>query len=200
MNESAIWNMCRWFCLSTKLKSEKHRMCFPYCSNRDTSIHRDIFMMEFSPCVILHDALECDWPSWLSKYVKVRFMLLIVLENSDTETLYTVVTQNILDEYSPGTIYEWDVKVTLMGLQKEAVSRKIVELYNLPLTWQEYADLAQAQIEVLMKNCRLMPGMIWLIDKTLLIRYFSFLFFIYLLSLIVNILNVSRMTTKNWPN
>lgn len=84
--------------------------------------------------------------------------------NSDTETLYTVVTQNILDEYSPGTIYEWDVKVTLMGLQKEAVSRKIVEIYDLPLTWQAYADLAQSEIEVLMKNCLLMPGMILSFD------------------------------------
>lgn len=52
-----------------------------------------------------------------------------------------------------------------MGLQKEAVSRKIVEIYDLPLTWEEYADLAQAQIEVLMKNCRLMPGMIWLLIR-----------------------------------
>lgn len=46
-----------------------------------------------------------------------------------------------------------------MGLQKEAVSKKIVEIYDLPLSWEEYADLAQAQIEVLMKNCHLMPGM-----------------------------------------
>lgn len=78
----------------------------------------------------------------------------------DTETLYTIGTQNILNEYSPGTIYTWDVKVNLMGLQKEAVSRKIVEIYDLPLTWQEYADLAQVQIELLMKNCHLMPGML----------------------------------------
>lgn len=48
--------------------------------------------------------------------------------------------------------------MTLMGLQKEAVSKRIVEIYDVPLTWQEYADLAQAQIEVLMKNCLLMPG------------------------------------------
>lgn len=94
----------------------------------------------------------------------------------DTETLYTVGTQNILNEYSPGTIYTWDVKVNLMGLQKEAVSRKIVEIYDLPLTWQEYADLAQVQIELLMKNCHLMPGMLWTPDKTLLIPIFSFLF------------------------
>ncbi|CRL06017.1 CLUMA_CG018983, isoform A [Clunio marinus] len=75
----------------------------------------------------------------------------------DTETLYTLVTQNILDEYSPGKIYTWELKVTLMGLQKEDVSKKIVEIFDLPITWEEYAELAQAQIEDLMKNCRLMP-------------------------------------------
>lgn len=82
----------------------------------------------------------------------------ILYKIPDTETLYTVVTQKILDEYAPGKIYLWEVKVTLMGLQKEAVSKKIVEIYDLPITWEEYADLAQAQIEVLMKNCRMMPG------------------------------------------
>lgn len=70
-----------------------------------------------------------------------------------------MATQNILNEYSPGKIYTWDVKVGLMGLQKEPVSRKIVEIYDLPLTWEEYADLASAQTEVLMKNCVLLPGM-----------------------------------------
>lgn len=78
----------------------------------------------------------------------------------DTETLYTVVTQNILDKVSPGKIYTWEVKIGLMGLQKEEVSKRIVELYDLPLTWEEYADMAQEQIETLMKNCRLMPGKI----------------------------------------
>jgi pseudouridine 5'-phosphatase len=81
-----------------------------------------------------------------------------LLETPDTETLYTVVTQNILNEYAPGKIYTWDVKITLMGLQKEAVSKEIVKLYDLPLTWEEYADLAQLQIEKLMRNCQLMPG------------------------------------------
>lgn len=70
------------------------------------------------------------------------------------------MTQNILDEYSPGKIYTFDVKVTLMGLQKEPVARKIVEIYDLPITWEEYADLAQTQIDTLMKDSRLMPGML----------------------------------------
>lgn len=100
-------------------------------------------------------------------FVRDVIHLFFLLDAADTETLYTVVTQNILNEHSPGTIYTWDVKVRLMGLQKEAVSKKIVEIYDLPLTWQEYADLAQAQIEDLMKNCCLMPGML----KTL-IRFY----------------------------
>lgn len=80
------------------------------------------------------------------------------LQSPDTETLYIVVTQNILDKYAPGKLYTWDVKVTLMGLQKEAVSKKVVEIYDLPLTWEEYAELAQEQVENLMRNCHLMPG------------------------------------------
>lgn len=87
-----------------------------------------------------------------------ELQIYVLIHRSDTETLYTVVTQNILNVHAPGKIYTWDVKVTLMGLQKEAVSRKIVELYDLPLTWEEYADLAQLEIEKLMRDCHLMPG------------------------------------------
>lgn len=76
----------------------------------------------------------------------------------DTETLYTVVTQEILDVVSPGKIYTWEVKVGLMGLQKEDVSKRIVELYDLPITWEEYADMAQERIEIVMRDCSLMPG------------------------------------------
>lgn len=76
----------------------------------------------------------------------------------DTETLYTVVTQEIIDVVSPGKIYTWEVKVGLMGLQKEDVSKKIVELYDLPITWQEYADMAQERIEIVMRNCSIMSG------------------------------------------
>ncbi|CAO1430592.1 unnamed protein product [Diamesa tonsa] len=74
----------------------------------------------------------------------------------DTEVLYTQATQKILDPY--GKTYTWDVKVTLMGLQREDVSKKIVEIYDLPITWEEYADLVMEQIELLMLNCNLCPG------------------------------------------
>lgn len=69
-----------------------------------------------------------------------------------------LVTQEILDLVSPGKIYTWEVKVDLMGLQKEDVSKKIVEIYDLPITWEEYADMAMERIESFMQNCSLLPG------------------------------------------
>jgi pseudouridine-5'-monophosphatase len=80
------------------------------------------------------------------------------LKSKDTEILYSKATQNIFDKYANGTHYSWDVKVTLMGLQREEVSKRIVELYDLPMTWEEYMELAQEQIEILMRDCKLCPG------------------------------------------
>jgi len=95
----------------------------------------------------------------------------------DTETLYTVVTQQILSKVSPGKIYTWEVKVGLMGLQKEDVSKRIVEIYDLPITWEEYADLAQERIELVMRNCSLMPGEGQKRAKLMFFLFFFFFFF-----------------------
>lgn len=45
-----------------------------------------------------------------------------------------------------------------MGLQTEEVSRRIVEIYDLPLTWEEYATLAYQEIDILMRNCEKCEG------------------------------------------
>jgi hypothetical protein len=74
--------------------------------------------------------------------------------------LYTVATQNILDTFfqNPRKIYTWDVKATLMGFQTEEVARKIVSLYDIPITWEEYAALAKKQIDILMPGCQKTKG------------------------------------------
>ncbi|XP_055715972.1 probable pseudouridine-5'-phosphatase isoform X1 [Phlebotomus papatasi] len=76
----------------------------------------------------------------------------------DTETLYTKVTQAILDEYGDGQTYTWEVKTSLMGLQREEVANRLVKLYNLPLTPEEYMDLTLEHIRLLMADCQKMPG------------------------------------------
>lgn len=82
--------------------------------------------------------------------------VLIIFKFPDTEVLHKKATQNILDNY--GKEFTWDVKVTLMGLQRENFSKKIVEIYELPMTWQEYSELVQIEIDLLMEDCQLCPG------------------------------------------
>jgi len=74
----------------------------------------------------------------------------------DTEKIYTQATQTILDRY--GKTYTWEFKVTVMGLQTQEVSERIVEHYDLPMTWQEYAKLQRDLNEKLMVDAELMPG------------------------------------------
>ncbi|XP_054744242.1 probable pseudouridine-5'-phosphatase isoform X1 [Anastrepha obliqua] len=74
----------------------------------------------------------------------------------DTEKLYTQATQEILDRY--GKTYTWDVKVSVMGLQTQQVAEKIVAAYDLPISWEEYAQSQREMTEVLMDKAKLMPG------------------------------------------
>lgn len=72
--------------------------------------------------------------------------------------MYTKATQGILDDLGTGITYTWDVKEKVMGLQREAVARRLIEIYELPITDQEWIDKMQDCIETLMLNCKLMPG------------------------------------------
>lgn len=74
----------------------------------------------------------------------------------DTERLYTGVTQKILDKY--GKTYTFDVKLSLMGLQNQQVSERIVQAYDLPMTWQEYSQLQKDGAFEIMREAQLMPG------------------------------------------
>ncbi|XP_016945647.3 probable pseudouridine-5'-phosphatase isoform X1 [Drosophila suzukii] len=74
----------------------------------------------------------------------------------DTERLYTVATEMILEPY--GKAYPFEVKEQVMGLQTEPLSRFMVEHFDLPISWEEYARQQRANAEILMRNAQLMPG------------------------------------------
>ncbi|XP_039502496.1 probable pseudouridine-5'-phosphatase isoform X2 [Drosophila santomea] len=74
----------------------------------------------------------------------------------DTERLYTVATEMILEPY--GKAYPFEVKEQVMGLQTEPLARFMVEYYDLPMSWEEYARQQRANTEILMRNAELMPG------------------------------------------
>ncbi|XP_055919894.1 probable pseudouridine-5'-phosphatase [Eupeodes corollae] len=73
----------------------------------------------------------------------------------DTERLYSEAIQKILDKY--GKTYTFEVKLTLMGLQNQQVSEKIVAAYDLPMTWQEYSKLQRDVSTDAMREAQLMP-------------------------------------------
>jgi len=75
---------------------------------------------------------------------------------TDTERLYTVATEMILEPY--GKAYPFEVKEQVMGLQTEPLSRFMVEHFELPISWEEYARQQRANAEILMRNAQLMPG------------------------------------------
>lgn len=79
-----------------------------------------------------------------------------IINFTDTEVLYTKATQNVFDQF--GVVYTWEVKSTLMGLQREEVAKRITEIYNLPITWQEYLEQSHAECVRLMINSPLLPG------------------------------------------
>ena len=58
-----------------------------------------------------------------------------------------------------------------MGLHREQTAEIIVEAYDLPITPDEYVELALEQIEILMSECHLMPGKILLITPFLFLNF-----------------------------
>lgn len=70
--------------------------------------------------------------------------------------MYTKATQNIVGKY--GKTYDWVTKSQIMGLTGVEASEKIVELLNLPLTSEEYFELAHKEYEIVMPDAQLMAG------------------------------------------
>ncbi|XP_020806857.1 probable pseudouridine-5'-phosphatase [Drosophila serrata] len=74
----------------------------------------------------------------------------------DTERLYSEAMQMILDDY--GKEFTFDVKEQIMGLQTRAAAEFMVQHYDLPIPWEEWAKRQQANTEKLMLHSQLMPG------------------------------------------
>lgn len=69
------------------------------------------------------------------------------------------MTQKILDEYGNGQIYTYEVKQEVMGLQSHEAVKRIVEVYNLSITPEEYLRLSGSEAnKFLMAKAKLLPG------------------------------------------
>lgn len=45
-----------------------------------------------------------------------------------------------------------------MGFQKEELARTVVEIFDLPMTWQEFDKISHIELDKSFRNCNLMPG------------------------------------------
>lgn len=76
----------------------------------------------------------------------------------NTEEIYTVITQQILEEQGCKEKYTGDVKVTLMGGQSMEVANAIIKRYVLSLTPEKFIERQRQLAADLMPSVELLPG------------------------------------------
>uniref|UniRef100_T1J953 pseudouridine 5'-phosphatase n=1 Tax=Strigamia maritima TaxID=126957 RepID=T1J953_STRMM len=74
----------------------------------------------------------------------------------DTESLYTIATQNVLDEFN--ATFTWDVKVKMMGKTALDAAKVLVDELHLPITPEKFNELAERQYRIIFPTSKLMPG------------------------------------------
>lgn len=74
----------------------------------------------------------------------------------DTETIYTTTTQQICQKY--GKTFTWEIKQNQMGLPGKEAAEYLIKALNLPITVEEYMAQATALQQILMPECKVLPG------------------------------------------
>ena len=74
----------------------------------------------------------------------------------ETESLYTRVTQTILDRY--GKTFEWSLKSRIMGRPPLVGAKMVVESLELPLDPQVFLDELHEKLDLEFPHASLMPG------------------------------------------
>lgn len=74
----------------------------------------------------------------------------------DTEKLYTKIYNNIAERY--GKKFDWSIKMHILGTPGKELAKNIVALMRLPITPEEFYELAVGQYAEVMCEAELMPG------------------------------------------
>ncbi|SCW04493.1 LAFE_0H14752g1_1 [Lachancea fermentati] len=81
----------------------------------------------------------------------------------NTEDIYTVVTNEVLAEHGKGPL-TWDVKIQLQGLPGREASKKVIEHFQLPLTYEEFEKINVEKQNHKWATCEFLPGALELIQ------------------------------------
>ena len=85
-------------------------------------------------------------------YVCVRFLVFF----AETESLYTKVTQGILDRF--GKKFEWNLKSQIMGRPPLVGAKVVVDTLQIPLEPETFLDELHAELDKIFPEAELMPG------------------------------------------
>jgi len=80
----------------------------------------------------------------------------------DTESIYTEVTQAILDPY--GKTFTWEVKSQMMGQKAPDAARILIESLSLPFTPDQYMALEKQKAAELWPTVKALPGVVELVS------------------------------------
>ncbi len=76
----------------------------------------------------------------------------------DTERLYTKLIQQTIEEFGSTGRYTGEMKVTMMGLQSIDMASRIIQIFQLKVTPEEYHEKHKQLAEEVMHTAKLMPG------------------------------------------
>lgn len=80
----------------------------------------------------------------------------------NTEDMYTVAINKVLEAHDKGTM-SWDLKLQLQGLPGPEAGRKVIEYYDLPLSFEEFDALNRKHQAILWPTSKFLPGTLELI-------------------------------------
>jgi HAD superfamily hydrolase (TIGR01509 family) len=80
----------------------------------------------------------------------------------DTEPFYTEVSQRIAARY--GKVFDWSLKLRMIGKPASVSARIFTEALNLPLTPAEYLAMRQPELDALFAKAEPMPGAVRLTE------------------------------------
>lgn len=75
----------------------------------------------------------------------------------NTEDIYTITCNEILNKYNKGPL-TWDIKLKIQGLPGPEAGMKLINHYDLPLSYEEYNELNMKNQETKWSNSAFLPG------------------------------------------
>lgn len=107
---------------------------------------------------------KLEWWIWIEEYVVNQCLLRAKGGNADTEKLYTIAHQKVMDPF--GLEFTFELKAKLMGMKSLESCKKLVTLLQIEdkISAEKFLEERDKVLAELFPNSELMPGVERLIN------------------------------------